>query len=274
MDKETAAELLSVRDSHTLSVEEIDGAQSSPIIAETAQAQQFLWSAQLAVESLIGTAYLSRDLARDAAGKTRMGVMSVKEQELLRAALVFASAGVDASLKRLVHDSLMSLVRVDIAVEQRLAAFAASHLANGAVAVDAAALVRVLMADGATPREVLVSAWADDLTAGSLQSVEKVDEICGALGVTRREVRQRTSPKNRESVLRKSFEARNQIIHELDLPAHVRRPSDKDATLGERRRRYAGQVEEQAVELLSIAQLMIDDVAIRVIAGKESLAPA
>ena len=269
VDRKTAVELLKVRDSREIAVEAIQGAEDSPVIEETARAQEFLWSAQIAVESLLGTAYLARDITRDAEGKSRNGVMGASEQELLRSALVLASAGVDASLKRLIHDSLLTLVRIDTAVSDRLASFAATHLSNGAVAVDAAALVRVLMADGATPREVLVTAWADALTAGSLQSVEKVNETCGALGVVRKDLRKRISPDNRESVLRKSFEARNQVIHELDLPANAGRARHKDA-LEHRRRRYAGSVESQVTELLSVAQLIIDDVAIRVLAAAET----
>lgn len=55
------------------------------------------------MESLYGSVFMSRDLARAADGKSLQGVMGRKEQELLRAAPVFASAGIDSAPKRLVR---------------------------------------------------------------------------------------------------------------------------------------------------------------------------
>lgn len=262
MDQATARELLASRDSHGITIEEDPRGVDSPDLSETAKAQEFLWSAASAVESLYGTAFMSRDLARAADGKSLNGVMGRREQELLRAALVFASAGLDTALKRLVYDSLLTLVRIDPKVAERLESFARDHLSNGSVAVDPEALVKVLMADGATPREVLVSTWAAELTRGSLQSRQQVEKICTALGVTASGFRKRIGSEG--SVLEKAFRARNQIVHELDLPAHAAPTSDRDATDRRRRRRYAQSTIDLAVELLSVAQLVIDDVAARV----------
>ena len=153
-------------------------------------------------------------------------------------------------------------MRIDAKVSAGLEAFAKEHLSNGSLAVDPEALVKVLMADGATPREVLVSAWAADLTRGSLQSRQQVEKVCTALGVTAPAFRKRIGAKG--STLEKAFEARNQIVHELDLPAHAATTSDRDATNRSRRRRYAQATIDLAVEVLSVAQLVIDDVAGRV----------
>lgn len=223
-------------------------------------AQDFLWSARLAVENAISAAFVTRNLGRVARGQTMAGNMGDSEQDLLRAALVFASAGLDASLKRLVIDSLGPLVAVDERVRDGLHGFAERHLSGGQANVDPATLVRVLMADEVSPRQVLITSWRDDVIAGSLQSVDKVNEICTVLGVVDPTLRKRIAT-NRDTLLRQAFVARNEIVHELDLQERSR-GTDSIAELQRRkRRRGAAKMTEWATEILSVSQIIIDHVA-------------
>src|SRR3954447_23854049 len=71
-------------------------------VAGTETAQRFLEGAHDSVESL----FQSIDSLRTARGAGGRGRLTSSEEDLLRAALVFTGAGMDATLKRLIGDTL------------------------------------------------------------------------------------------------------------------------------------------------------------------------
>jgi hypothetical protein len=141
-------------------------------------------------------------------------------EDLLKAALIFACAGMDRTSKALVEEALPKLADLDREVAERFVKFASRRLAPGG-SLDVALLSRLLL-DPRTPRQGLLQTFVDDLTGDSMQSVQQLFRVFSALGLS-----EEYAKKNRTELAR-TFAARNQIVHEMDLVteesgAHVRR---------------------------------------------------
>jgi hypothetical protein len=188
----------------------------------TETAQRFLAGAYDSVEAVLQSLDTIRDLRRQQTGDIR-GRLPANEEDLLRAAIVFAGAGLDAALKRLIRDTLPPLLECSQQAHDKFEAFAADRLGTGELA-DARAVARYLTS--ANPRQRLIDDYVYDLTGSSLQSAEEVQRTAGALGIADNQLRQRIGS------LRPLFVARNEISHELDL----QRPERQ----GDRARRTRG----------------------------------
>lgn len=141
------------------------------------------------------------------------GATTDEEQDLLRAILVFAGSGLDSMLKQLIRDCLPSLAACDAAVQKKLEEFALRRLkAATSEAPDLAGtklLAAVLAAE--SPRSKLIEAYVQELTGGSLQSMESLSRSLDALGLGEKEL------KIDRKALDEIFKARNKIVHEFDL---------------------------------------------------------
>lgn len=152
------------------------------------------------------------DVIKRARNATR-GAATDEEQDLLRAMLVFAAAGLDSMLKQLIADALPVLIQCDLKAKLGLEGFIRKQLKSRA---DESSpheankfLARVL---SATSQQVQVIAeYVESLSANSLQSPEMLAGAVSALGLDPREVGLEFD------ALRPIFAARNNIIHELDI---------------------------------------------------------
>lgn len=227
------------------------------------EVQNAIWAAQDSAGSALLLASVTNRLIKTVDNKSLQGRWANPAVDLLRSALLFASAGLDTSLKRLVKHGLPLLLDVDPRVESQFQKWAADAMSGGQNGgLDPKALVRVLMTKGVSPRDSLLSSWIYELTDGSAQSAERVDALASALGVTDATLRARTSsPKNSKTVLQYAFTARNQIAHELD----VTDPTAETRQRLERIRRYRrlADISLWSSELLEVTQLITNDVAER-----------
>lgn len=173
----------------------------------TETAQRYLASAFDSVEAVFDVLATIRAL-RKAKGTLLKGRLPANEEDLLRAAIVFTGAGLDASLKRLIRDTLPSLLAVSRQAHDKFEAFAASKLGIGDLA-DSKSVARYLTSPD--PRSRLIEDYVYELTGSSLQSADEVDRTAGALGIDARTLRERIRQ------LKDLFIARNQVSHELDL---------------------------------------------------------
>ena len=146
-----------------------------------------------------------RGVRRGEAGGPLHGRLTSAEEDLLRAALVFTGAGLDATLKRLIRDTLPALLESNEQAHRKFEDFAVKQL-GGAEAVDGKVLARYIVASN--PRERLIEDYIYDLTGSSLQSAEQVDLTAGALGINSGPLRAEING------LRDLFVARNQVSHE------------------------------------------------------------
>lgn len=175
---------------------------------ETSKARTILRHAHESVQGFIDSFRAVR--AHRGAGA---GATTDEEQDLLRAALVFAAAGLDSVLKQLIRDAVARLAQLDLSVEEGLETFVRRQLRGELDAGEAASgqkfLARILIA--ASHRDELVEQYILSLTGTSLQSAEEVARAATALGLAHHEL---GFNKNQ---LRPIFDIRNDIIHELDI---------------------------------------------------------
>jgi hypothetical protein len=197
----------------------------SRTLPETSKARTILKHAHEAVEGFIDSFSAVRRDRGAGQGATRD-----EEQDLLRAAVVFAAAGLDSVLKQLIRDSIAPLARDDEAVIDGLQRFVRKQL-KGDIAIGEGVqtqtfLARILIAE--SHRDELIELYILDLTGSSLQSADEVMKAAGALGLEPRDLGVN------KPTLKPIFDIRNKIIHELDinLAAPTRnRESRKRATM-------------------------------------------
>lgn len=177
------------------------------------------------------------------------GAPTDEEQDLLRAALVLAAAGLDSLTKHLIRDTISLLLEVDDGVRGQLEKFIQKRIQGTSELDDRASGAKFLAKILAAPRsrEELIEEYIVELTGTSLQSVDELFRAAKALGVdpTRAGVDAKT--------LRPVFDARNQIIHELDIDLEGRRRK--------RRQRTKKSMLRDAELLLSVGEGLIREVA-------------
>lgn len=142
------------------------------------------------------------------------------EQDLLRAMLLFSCSGLDATVKQLVRDSIESVIERDNGAQGQFSKFIERRLKRGGVedverlgtnqtGLDYGLLANILA--NPQPREVLVAAIIDNLTADSMQSRDQILKVAGHFALTREEVLAA------DGVTKAAFTARNQLAHEMDI---------------------------------------------------------
>lgn len=183
----------------------------------TDKSQRYLEGAHEAVEAVFDTLYKIRQL-RKAEGGGIQGQLTNNENDQLRAAIVFSGAGLDATLKQMIRDTLpMVLEAGNEQAHKKFEDFAHERLGTGEIA-DTQAIARYLTS--ASPRERLIEDYIYELTGSSLQSSEEVQKVAGALGVDDKDLRKKIGE------LKPLFTARNEISHELDLQS-PEKPGDR-----------------------------------------------
>lgn len=182
-------------------------------VAGTEKAQRFLESAHDSVESILGD---SLDILRAARGYER-GRLRSAEEDLIRAGIVFTGAGLDATLKQLIKDTLPAALERSDQARQMFVGFAERQLGTGEWA-DKKEVARYLLIED--PRAQLIDEYIYYLTGASLQSAEEVEKTARALGIEDRDLLKRVGG------LKPLFKARNQVSHELDLQ-ELERPGER-----------------------------------------------
>ena len=171
------------------------------------------------------------------------GTPTDEEQDLLRAMLVFAGAGLDSMIKQLVRDALSLTIDRSKGAEENLKAFISRRLARQDT-LDPSFLSSVLASRD--PRDVLVSALIDDLVSQSLQSKEQVLRAASYFDIP-----SATLAPNLK-MLEDIFRARNEIVHEMDV--------DFDQTNRNRRPRRKAEMIRHTTEILRLANAFLIEV--------------
>jgi hypothetical protein len=149
-------------------------------------------------------------LAQKQRGASR-GTTPDDEQDLLRAMLVMAAAGLDSMLKQLIRDAMPALVKSSDSVREGLEKFVTRSIrGDEATLVSPSAakfLGRVLAAEA--PQAQVIEEYVRDLTGGSLQSASELARTVEALGLSSAIIDMKCC--------KEIFDVRNKIIHELDI---------------------------------------------------------
>ncbi len=134
------------------------------------------------------------------------------EQDLIRAAVVFAGAGLDSAIKHLIRETLPKLATFDTNVRSRLETFVTKRIRKDMDSGEdkkTSLLASALVAPDASV--VLIESYVLELTGSSLQSVEELLKTADALDVDNSQLVEN------KAALRETFKIRNKIIHELDV---------------------------------------------------------
>lgn len=211
---------------------------------KTLGAQTRLNGALSTVNNVFLTMNLSRAVDRSVKKKELRGRLSQTQLDILRAAIVFAGAGLDAALKKLIADTVREIAVNHERARRKLLDFIDTHLASAVSPVNRRSLAEILI-DDQGPKEALLHRYERALTGDSLQAVDQVRTVCGALAVADRAIHERLKE---GSTLDEMFKARNDVVHQLDLTDNGPKPRKLEDV-----RRYAE-------EALSVTQEIINAV--------------
>ena len=155
---------------------------------------------------------------RESRGNPR-GATTDQEQDILRAMLVMACSGLDATLKQLIRDCLDHIAMEDADVQKGLETFVERRIRGSDSAITewtgTKFLAKLLCAP--SPLVRATEAYIYELTGDSLQSPEQVLKAAQALGI------RPASVEFDILVFRGIFKLRNAIIHELDVNLDAQR---------------------------------------------------
>lgn len=212
--------------------------------AETVRARKVLKQAQSSVKGF----YQTLDAVRTARKAT--GNPTNNEQDLLRASVVFAAAGLDAVVKELMREAVRALADHDSDVQKELETFVQRQLRGDSDEADAAVgrkfLASILVSN--SPQKKLIDEYILELTGSSLQSVSQLHKAAKALGLNAADV----GIKNSE--LAPIFDARNKMIHELDVNL------DKTAARRNQNSRTTEAMKDWSSRLLQVADNLVSGV--------------
>jgi hypothetical protein len=181
-------------------------------------AHAILCNAHDAVKSFLDTFETIRK-ARQA-----KGMPTDEEQDLLRAMVLFAGAGLDSTVKQLIRDALPAVVEQDEGATIQFKAHIEKRLRDTETGISRRFLADTL--GDTNPRARLLSVLVTDLTSDSLQSAEELLKVAAYFNIPSGKI---TTNINE---LKQIFAVRNQIGHEMDIdfsqPNRSRRPRARE----------------------------------------------
>jgi hypothetical protein len=196
---------------------------TSPLVKP---ALAYLLGAHKSVNALLDSLSVVRSANMKAAKKDR-GRLTNDELELLRAALVFSSSGLDASLHRLVRDTLPTMA---LTPSSGAAAQFQQYRKTSAQQGSGSFVAAVTATD---PLAAMLQLWVDDRIKGSYQGSSDLRlRVRAPLGIPSSAISDQEL-----SALDPFFMARNRVVHDMDYEdvtaGRTRHHRKQDATIAE-----------------------------------------
>lgn len=164
-------------------------------------------------------------------------------EDLLRAMLLFACAGLDSVVKQLVKDALESVIDKDEGARLQLSSFVERKLLKKEP-IDVAFLAQAVTSTN--PLGHFSKAMVRDITSGSLQSKDELFRVGACFNVPT------ASFISNDTELKKVFDVRNEISHEMDV--------DFTQPNGHHKRRNLKDMKEKAELVIEVAAKFISEV--------------
>jgi hypothetical protein len=137
------------------------------------------------------------------------GKPSNTEQDLLRSMLIFAGAGLDSSIKKMIIESLPDLTEQNKEVADKVV----EHFSTGSNKNEIPTKQLVKWLFNSSPKTAILDDLIEELTGSSLQSRQQIEKIIDYLKVDKKVVFAKAS----DAEIKAAFVARNHIIHQLDV---------------------------------------------------------
>lgn len=176
-------------------------------------------------------------------GRKARGASTDKDQDLLRAMLTFACAGLDSLVKQLIKDALPDVINCNEAAERTFRTDIERRIRRGEE-IDHRLLADVLTQK--KPRDRLIEILVSDLTSQSLQSKDQLLRVGSFFDI------QSNSITNDPNGLARIFTARNQIVHEMDI--------DFSPTNRNRRSRTKQNMVAATNEIFRVSKVFLEEV--------------
>ncbi len=141
-------------------------------------------------------------------GRNAKGASTDQDQDLLRAMLTFACAGLDSLVKQLINDALPDVINCNEAAELMFRRDIERRIRRGEE-IDHRFLADVLTQE--RPRDRLIEILVSDLTSQSLQSKDQLLKAGSFFAI------ESDSITKDPNGLARIFTVRNQIVHEMDI---------------------------------------------------------
>jgi hypothetical protein len=160
--------------------------------------------------------------------RSAKGAATDEEQDLLRAMLIFASAGLDSMLKQLIKDVLPFVIEDNIGARLQFKNYVEKKLIQKSTIsspnIDIKLLSDILVET--SPKKALKQKLLDDLTSDSIQSKDQLLKVAAFFGITP------DALSIDAKKLKEVFDVRNHIAHEMDIdfkqPNRNRVPRSRD----------------------------------------------
>ncbi|MFJ4937272.1 hypothetical protein ACIP8U_25925, partial [Streptomyces pseudovenezuelae] len=176
--------------------------------AEVVPAWWRLKSTHDSVTGLFDTLHLVRHTRAAQNKKSTRGRLHSDAQDLLRAAIVFTSAGLDSAVQALIHHAVPVLITQPGTPRTKYETFIENHTRASSVEEDFLAALKQQ-----DPGAALVDLYVASKTKASFQGSGDLKDRAGAsLGITNQQI-----PKARYTALDEFFTARNDVAHRLDM---------------------------------------------------------
>ncbi|MFC6064160.1 hypothetical protein [Streptomyces ochraceiscleroticus] len=167
-----------------------------------------LRSTHNSVTGLFDTLHLVRTTRAKQKNAETRGRLGRDEQDLLRAAIVFTSAGVDAAVKSLIAGCVPVLITKPGTAKLKYETFVENQVRSPEVEGDFVAALKSV-----DPAAQILQLYVRSKTKASFQGSSDLRERAGgALGITAQQI-----PKKRFADLDEFFTARNDVAHQLDM---------------------------------------------------------
>lgn len=164
------------------------------------------------------------DALREARGAER-GMTTDQEQDILRAVLVFAGAGLDSTLKQLTRDALSEIPFENQGKQSGLERFLQRKIkgSENELGVEVKYLAKLFSAPW--PYRKALEDYIQELNGDSLQSAEQLLKILSTFGIDQKVIGFSMTD------LKPAFRARNEIVHEMDIDLNGARRRRRIRTL-------------------------------------------
>lgn len=172
------------------------------------------------------------------------GPSTHEQQDLYRAMLVFACAGLDIFVKQLIKTKLIKLIDADKKANDKFREYVRRDLKKKET--EMLNVVAFALIDK-NPRNAFLNEYLDHLTTDSLQSVDQLCKVSEASGLETNKLFTNT----KKLALKEAFHVRNEIIHEMDI--NVDNQTKRNTGYRTRRQRKAGIMEKHTKSMLDLA---------------------
>jgi hypothetical protein len=192
--------------------------------------------------------------------KSKAGTTTDQEQDILRAMLVMATAGLDGGTKQFIRDTMPSLIAKNETIRSGLITFIERQVRGDidtqGMAGNPKFIARLLAAP--SHQKQAIEEYIDKLTSGSLQSARELLQVGQAFALKETDI---YHGKQTMKEVQKIFNIRNKIIHELDM--------NLEGKPRKRTQRKMQDMRSYVNTLLAIGVSLINKVSQKVSAGPE-----